>query len=512
MPMIQLPIPETTEQVTRPVMLDIVRQVMLMTGLSLKTNIVYFGDMEKSKQLNSAIGAEGDDPNTFAHNDKISLEVSEVYSPDRITNEAVFRPENLLIFDDGPLNVNMRPVYSMMDATIAIKYRASNKNQAIQWRDYMKSKISQRRDLNIHNVTYSYGVREELMRVLKEIHRLRENVAGYGDTFDKWFDDNRHPKMTVLTNQSGTATMWAMPETQVRVQGWFDWQLPEEPVKDGAGEAVTISFNYKFTYARPTEIAMIYPIMVHNQLLDQKYRDTPLEDQNDVQKVFSEFGRVMNYWEAAKLSDNQITEYGYSIPKFDEFMPESVPIASRRLLTLLFSVDLDKPNEFLTLTSLGQRQIHPDIIAYMKSEHDNLVKPGMCAINVALYRNQFLIDPNPIPLAIDEDLKVTATTPIQLRLQHHLRIGLLTDWDMLRAGALSRLQDHGRAAILMLLAIDPTLYERGYLPVLIGDNFVSKTSLLLAIGNVRTKNQAISPTGMQTVQTCFIETTRDHTA
>lgn len=506
MPMILLPIPETTESVTRPVMLDIVRQLMRTTGISSKTNIAYFGDAEKGKQLNSAISADGNDPNEFAHNERVEIEVSENFIMDRVPGEQIFAPENFHIFHDVPLNIVMKPVYAQIEAVVTIKYRAVSKTQADQWRNMVKARISQRRDLYLHNVTYSYGVPEEMLYILKELHRLRENVAGYGEDFETYFQNHRAEQMTLLTNMSGSAKMWAMPETQTRVQGWFDWDLPEQATRDGNGETHTTTFSYKFNYARPDGVAMMYPIMVHNQLLDQKYRDVPLEDHTDIRQALPHNTRALEYFAGAKFTEPQIADFGYAIPTFDEFMPMVTPLHSRRLLTLLCGLDENSPGFLVNLDDLGQKKFTPEIIEYLKAEREYLTKPFMSAINVALYKNEFMIDSMPPPLRIDQNLNVFLTSPPNLRVQHHVRVGLLTDLQLLKGGALQRLQDHGVAAIQILDAIDPTLRLRGLLPALIGDNFISKTSLLVAIANVR---PAKKPTGYLTyfnsVQSLFIE-------
>jgi hypothetical protein len=494
-------------------MLDIVRQLMTLTGISKKTNIVYFGDLERSKQLNSAIGeSEKDDPNTFAHNDKITIEVSENFYSDLVTNDACERPENLLVFQDAPLSIIMKPIYKQMDATISIKYRASNENQAIKWRDYVKSRITQKRELYLHNVSYAFGIPDECLYILQELHRLRENVAGFGEDFETYFADHRTPKMTLLTNLSGSAKLWAVPETQTRIQGWFDWgEAPEKSTRDGDGGTYTVSFNYQFRYARPAEIEMIYPIVVHNQLIDKKFRDCPPEDHNDIEKAFSMTSRIFNSFEGALWSEKQRQDFGYAIPAYDEFWPRMVPLNTRRLLTVLFTLDPENPTAFLNIGDIKNKQLHPDIIEYIRAERDYVQKPGMSAINISLYKNEFLIDHDPSPFIVDENLNVIGQLSTNYRVQHHLRIALFTNLSGLRGGALQRLQDHGRAAIMILLAIDPTLKQRGFLPVLIDDNFVSKTSLLVAIQNLRPAEAPFvqGPTGMMyTVQTLFAETDR----
>jgi hypothetical protein len=489
--MILVPIPETIESVARPVTLDIVRQLMTLSGLSHKTNIAFYGDMERAKQLNSALQSEGIDPNTFAFNDKIELEVSEKYEEDRIMNEALFNPENLLVFNDPALNVVMKPVYAWMETTVTVKYRASNKNQAIKWRDAMKAKISQHMNVLVHDATYAFGIPHSVVDVLRYLHSLRENVAGYGEDFDKYFDDHKLPKMREVTNQSGSQKLWVVPETQTCIQGWFDFEVPDEASKDGDGAAVVTSFNYKYYYHRPTLIVLIYPLMVHNQLIDEQYRKAKVKDHNDVLKSYGMVSRLMLPFESARLSDKQIRDFGYPIPSFDEFQPKSLPIKSRRVITAMIQLDEANPLDLMSLTDFGEYQLTPEIIQYLKDEHEYLVQPGMSAMNVTLYQDSNMIRSDPPSIQIDADLKVTSIEPLNLRTQHHLRLGLLTDWYMLKGNALERLQDHGRAANQMLMAIDPTLLQRGYLPPLIADEYISKISLLIALQNIRPLNAPV---------------------
>lgn len=506
MPKVALSIPETIESVTRPVMLDVVRQVMKITGISAEVNIVFPGSTNETIQLNSALSTRNkDDPNKFAHNDKITIEVSEIDDPDRVQNEPVFAPGNLLIFEDPPLDVVMKPVYSGQLVTINFRYRANSQNLAIKWRDALKAKISQRRDLNVHDVTYAYGIPPEFLLILEEIHRMREAVAGYGDSFDKYFADKRHPRITMVTNQNGSASLWTMPETQSRIIGWFDFDLPEEGSKEDKANTWTTSFSYKFRYDRPTQIAMMYPLVIHNQVLSTRFRGGPIESYEDHIQSYALQTRVLVAFEGGREAREYTKRFGYSIPTFDEFMPDQVPHYSMRLLEIGTLVDDVVPELLLNLGELGERAFHPDIIEYLKAEAAYITKPLGSAIHLNLYRSRFLI--NPTPLAVDADLNVRATTPPNLRVSMHIRIGLLTDLRLMKGNALDRLQDHGRAAILMLRTIDPTLESRGHMPKLVGDNFVSKAALRDAITHVRPLNY-VQGNVMNTVQFLVLSTER----
>lgn len=508
MPKIKLPVPETTESITRPIMFDVIRQLIEITNLPKDINVLYSGGLERAKQLGSAINMpEGTDPNKFNFNDKITIEVDEDFGEDRILNEPVIGPGNLLIFEDSPLKIIMKPVYSLSDVTITVTYRAANENAAEYWRTSIETALRQRRDILMHDLTYSYQVPDEMLYILKQLHTMREAVDGYGDSYDKYFKEHSHPRMTELTNLSGQASAWTIPETQMRVQGWFDFALPPKATRDGDADTRTISFSYKFNYQRPVQLVMMYPVVVHNQVIPQKFRPRPVETEDDAIQARSLTTRVLSHYESGTeaLMNHQP---GYSIPQFDEFLPASVPHETMRALTVLFTIDDPTSTRFLKLDELKSKKFTDDILAYMRAETGYMTKMYQSAIMINFYRDEHLILPTPVK--INSNLEVHATTPINLRHQHHLRISLVTDLFMLQGNALERLRSHGRAAIQILDAIDPSLKQRGLLPMLIGDNYISKASLLLAMENMRPRNQATGSFLMlaQTVQTLFVQAGR----
>lgn len=505
MPKVLQPVPEMTESVTRPIMFDVMRQLIEMTDLPRKINILFNGDSEKAKQLGSSIDLNPqDDPNKFAANDKITIEVEESYGPERFMTEPIFGPHNLFIFHDQALEIAMKPTYSSTNVTIMVKYRANNKNAAIRWRDMIKSRIAQRREGQVHNLTYSYQIPLEYLAILEHLHSMREKVDGYGDTFEQYWAANRHPKITELTNMAGLSSTWSVPETQMQVQGWFDFETPEVGGKDGEGDTWTISFAYKFNYERPVQMAMEYPLMIHNQLLSKKYRPPPQVTEDDVLKTYAAGTRVMSHWAYGGGVIQAAARDGYALPSYDEFIPASVPINTMRIITAMIAVDKDNPTLFWSLKNMGTKEFTPEMLAYLTAEAPYLTQPYRSAISVNFYRNSLLIDPT--PLRVDANLDIYATTDINLRMQHHIRVSLVSDWFILNPAALERLREHGQACIQMLEALDPSLRARGYMPALIGDNYISKPSLLVALENLRPHDRPTARAHvMNTVQTLFVQ-------
>lgn len=505
MPIIVLPIPETMESVTRPVCLEVVRDVMEITGISSKTNIVFPGDLDKVQQLNSAItGKNEDDPNRFAYNDRISIEVVETYDPDRVLNEAVIQPNHRVVFEDVLLNTIMKPVFTGVEVAINFKYRCNNKNEATKWRDDMKIRVARRREVNVHRPVFHYGFPPEFLFLLKEIHRMRENRQGYGEDFDAYWKKYRSPYITNLMNQSGSAAIWVVPFTEGRVEGWFDFELPEEGSKEDNQDTWTLSFAYKFRYERPLEMLMTYPIMVHQQVLDQRYREPAVSIENErVQEWTFQAGNLYG-WETESQVFNAVHRVGHSMPSFDEFLPSSVPIDTMRLLTILLSLDENDPHNFLSLKEMGSWKFTPEMLEFLAGEAKYMTRLYGSAVMINFYRNQFLIDPT--PLKVNANLDVTSTAVVNLRDVHRVRISLVSDLHLINRDAQNRMCEHGKATIQILEALDDTLRERGYMPTLRSDRWITRNEYLYAINNLRPGYKARGRLlDRQTVQSLIIQ-------
>jgi len=154
MPKLVLPVPETIESVTRPVVLDVVRQLAKYTALP-EARIYFPGDMEKDRQPGTSIS---DDKlfNTFGSTPKITIEVDEDYEAERMLTSAVYRPENLFIFRDDRLETSIKPVYSSTEITINFRGRFMDKVAATRWRDDVRARVSMERQEFLHDMTYHY--------------------------------------------------------------------------------------------------------------------------------------------------------------------------------------------------------------------------------------------------------------------------------------------------------------------------------------------------------------------
>jgi hypothetical protein len=462
MPNLALSISNLESSVERPVIYDVIRQVMQITQISSETPIRFYGDEGKAAQQNSTLSKNLLIENKWDYDEKITIEVDEDFDRDRILSIAVKGPENNPVFQDTALGIVLKPIYSPTDVTIHVKYRARDKNQASRWRNDIRTATALMRDINLHELSYHYNLPTAAIVLLQEMYRLREKIDGYGQSWDEYFTEHLTSTASVVTNLSGQEGVWAVAEKQIRVQGWFEFEgVPDKPDKEGEHDTWTTSFSYRFRYDKPIQCNLVYPLVVHNQLLGGRYRPTePAYSLHDQQRRFTQSGKAYATFE----TDTEALQYrgskGISIPSFDEFAPNSIPSATVRVLTAMTTILPAERRELFNLGDLGKLNLDSDVLAFIsKSEYAFMADTYASIFCLNLYRDSFLQASK--SLQISSDLQIRSVLALPLRRTSRVRLSLVVDFSYLKAGTLERLRNYPNAAIKIAKAIDAVLRDCG---------------------------------------------------
>lgn len=455
MPQLYLSNPGIFESVTRPVIMEVTRQLFEATGLPKDTSIIWPGDTGRAKQPGSTIQGSVSDGNntTFGFGNKMYAEVDEQDDPDRIFSIAVMRTENRAIFIDHRLETALTPVYSPQEVTISFRHQSRDKASAERWRNDIRARLGNEMDTQrLHRFSYSWMLPEEYMVILQEIYRLMRENEPYEntETFEKWFSACASSRVTEATTFAGTEAKKVVAETQMRVVGYFDFDtLPEKGEREGDSDAWLVAFSYKFRYEKPTGCVMAYPLMIHNQLI--KYRPAKMEEQVDAHlRSYSNSGAALRNFEKGNTLLG--VDAGVSIPSFDEFFPSSVVSSTTRIFTALTSVDpaAANPRNLLNLAELGEVRLHSRIMRFIRdSEWSWMTRPYLSVFNVSLYRNAHLLPYQKVSLSAA--LNVAATYDLSLRNYYHVRTSFVDDFSLLSAEAQERLRNNADVVMLILL-------------------------------------------------------------
>lgn len=454
MPNISIPTPEVNSATIRPALIDIISQVKDITRIPKDARISFVGELEAAYQKGSLMTQTNNEGIDLPFSDKVTIEVSSEFNESNVLSTAVKQAEHAPVFNDPAIGVMVKPIYGKMDFTINVIFRSESQTEGMNWRNAIKTHISMMRDVNLHDITYHFLIPKEYTYILTEIHRLRENVDPYGDDLETYLSTHSTTRMTALSNQSGSQRELGVAEKQIRILGLYDFNIsPEKGNRDEAGSAWLTTFAYKVSFDIPMKINMVYPIMVHNQLLTYPYiSDEKSYDLDNVDKRYSLSIGLLSHFESNVETDKAMERSKIvRIPVFDEFVPTSRPHATQPMFSALCSVDEQNKKLLLNLRELGDFQLDADVIKYLEEEYSYLTLPYKSIFHLSLYKWSALSTDKRI--YVDSQLNVMAREDLSLRVNHRVVFSAITDISMIDIASLKRLKKHKAAAFKVLKAI-----------------------------------------------------------
>lgn len=455
---VTLPVDDVLQTVERPVVMDVVRRVMELSRISSKTPIRFYGVEAKAAQHNSTLTKDKEYENRWPHRENIVIEVDEDVDKEYLLSSTVKGEDQHYVFLDEDLGVSIKPVKMSTLVRISVKYKAIDENEAKKWRNDISTRFADARDINIHTLEYAWHLPDSYMALLKEIHRLRENQAGYGEPFDRWFGMRSSNRISYVTNQAGSRGFWAVSEIQSPVQGQFDFEgAPSKAEREDEPNLWVVSFDYVFRYDKPIEAVMRYPLIVHQQLLDKAFR--PDTSVYSLQNTWLNYSKAQGATAKFRVDVRDLTyrsNRGLTIPEFDVFLPASVPVATANVATILTTIENDNKRYLLDINELGDYNLVKVVLDFIiQSERTFITKPYQSVVQLHLYAGSRIV--NQEQLVMDATGKVSTIGDLDMRKVYHLRLSLVTDLSYLPDAALRRLKANPEAAALLIKAINMSL-------------------------------------------------------
>jgi hypothetical protein len=459
MPNLSVTLPESGQSVTRPVIFEIIKQVEEITKIDVSSKVFFPGETQRMQTPGTSIDSTNERFAIF-NTDRITfVEVEEDYDKEALATTAITRQEHIPIFHDQSLRVKVTPIYAKTLVTINFTYRCPSKTEAERWRADMRIRISQMRDINLHDITYHYPIPLEYLLILKMIYDKRESVEAYGQSFQEYVYSMSNQRLKLISDLVGKDTRIVVPETQTRIVGMFDFDgLPNKIERDENNGVYTIAFSYKFEYEKPIGCNMKYPVMIHNQLLPANMIEFT-NDAYDLDKVNKSFPLslyAMNSFETDTVMNGAVnTNYVLRLPDYDDFRLNQFHAGTGSVFIALCEVDQDKKT-LCNLRELGDVALDEDILKFIQdSEYPYLSKLYQSILHVDLYRNEFLTDIR--TLTVNSQLDISAVQPLDFRNQHRIRFSIVCDLTLLSKSAIDRLKLYPKAFVKIIAAINELL-------------------------------------------------------
>lgn len=420
--------------VSRPVTLDIADQVMEILQIPKDTRIVFKGDSDSVYQSGSLVKDSSNPTSTtgntnhvqMAANSQLSIEVTERFMEEYLGTFAVNQPEHTPFFHDDKLGITAKIVYIPTEVSINFKYKSRSKSLTDKIRHDTWARVNNLRDVNLHTVTYTVPVSDAFINVIRYLHALRENVAGYGESFNDYFLSYASPALTQISRLNGKNPNYSLQETATRILGLFDFTgAMEKAEKDSEGSTYTLDFSYKFTYEKPSNQVLKFPVAIHNQLVDRRLVDHDSPNITEKKKTFySSSIKHMRQWEIDNVLDQLVDTVSYiTIPSYDDIIYDNHVSGTRTLFSAICAVDDATPKLLLNLNDLGSFHFNEDILNFIKEEEWKYIyKPYQSFLHISHYRNSFLTRHDSV--TVDRDLNFQSSSNLDKRVINRVRLSI----------------------------------------------------------------------------------------
>lgn len=423
-----IPIPEVHRTVTRPITMDIIREVLDITGINpddFRTKMVGFSDAETVP--GSTIDVKDKTPNRLSSDEKLVMEIREEDVDMNIT--PVRYPNRNPIFHDTDLKIMMKPVLSLVKATVSVVVTVPSRVRAHNWLMEIRRRIHQGKLTNYHTVDYHYPLPKIITYYLLQMHTMRESVEPLNEDFGTWMKRCFTNRWTVVSNLNGHERLFAIQEKQTNIYGWFNFEFePEKAEKesDNAG-GWNIRFDYTFHYQRPDSIVFAYPLVVHNQLLPIEMIHTERDEHRSTYRGYS--GLMDTAYDNIAFKVNKYGMFsppGIPEPLFDDWIPEHEPLNHIQLSRTLTTVDISDKRWALSLDDISSVYvIKPTVLRFMRDVKNKLLKEYSSVFHVKLHRWNSLIGFE--HLEIDDNLRVKTLFDMELTDMWHVVIYVLVN-------------------------------------------------------------------------------------
>lgn len=471
MPIVREKLSSMDDAFLRPIVFAITEDLKQLTKIPMKTKVFFLNPSNGILQGGS--GLEDDpDKNISGSDQAVLIEVEEEYTTETTLTTTVFKHNSPIIFADAALNIYLSPVYTSTNFTMTFKARFDSKSAATAWRNAFRSLLSLGTGVNTHTVEYSYPIPETYLLILSHIHKLREKKGPYNQSIKEWLLPRFIQNVTTLTNLVGEQPRLVIAESQGNVQGYWDVQSsPDLPEEDKERNVWIVSVPYKFSINKPIEMVMQYPNMVHNTLLNAKYRfnDTAYR----ITKETPKRDMIGFYnWELAKPPLGINYTYGLSYPNWDDWSPKIQYPYTLPIMRMMIQLNANDLTDIVNLHNLGDYSLDPELINILKEEAPYISVYGESFFKVTLYENDYYNDIE--PLMINNNLAIRSARNLDIRKPYHLVLSFLYDFHTLSEQAKERLRKRGTFFLKLAKLFYPTLEEEGLMAKLLSNGSVSR--------------------------------------
>lgn len=447
MPVVSLTLEDTNRTILANAYSKIVQDIVDNIKIPYGTLMLLHKDIEVSLTDNkaNAVTQGGDNLPSTVGKRRVQATINEDYNEDELTTTAVHQPSAYPIFRDDDVGVYVYPVYVKSDITIDFSYSSPSKTEATRIRDDIRLRLSQTRNINMHELEYDILIPEVVEDFIADVYDLKKRLVP--QSLEDYFREHATKRVFAMTDMGNIEnTKLAVHEKQIRIVGVYDMSsMPEKLETDNENNNYRVKFSYKFSMDVPRGIAMRYPVMVCNRPLPAKYiefiEQNRINSQEESKKELNYTGslRSLAYFEAHRQLENRVDiKLPMNIPGFDEFNLRQGHKGYGIVVSFLSQVDETDCKGLFNLTDIDPYCLPATLLTYIRdTERRYMTRPYGSFLYIALHQDGKHFD-NGI-LEIDQDFNVRSKVKLDLMKPVRITISVCIDLSYLERDVLERM-------------------------------------------------------------------------
>lgn len=446
MPTVSLTLEDTNRTILNEAYFKIIGDIVEATKIPHTAVVAVHKDIDYTLTDNKTneTGVEKKNLPSTASLRRISANITEEYNEDELTTTAVHQVNAFPIFEDRQIDVFVFPIYVKSDITIEFSYFTPSKTEANRIRDDIRIRLSQTRNIGIHDIQYDILLPDIVEEFIADVHTLKNRLVP--QSLEEYFREHSTKRMHLITDMANKENAKiAIFEKQVRILGLFDFSsMPEKVDADNENSNYKVSFSYKLSFDVPRAIGIRYPVMICNKLLPAKYVQF-IEDAkvNSIEESkrnlsYTQSLHALSHFEAHRQLENRVDiNYPINVPAFDDFYLRQGHKGYVILASFLTEVDETDKKTLLNLKEIDPFYIPDTLVNYIANgEHEFIKHPYMSFIYIGLHQEGALFDAFG---EVDQNLTIRSNNELSLFKPVRVTISIIVDITMLDKRALDRL-------------------------------------------------------------------------
>lgn len=368
---VRIPLHGVEESVTKRIVIGVANDIKRILAIPEDTYLQLDPRDNIKRRLNQLGEMKGD------NNTKMEwcyIEASEESLPDGELIITPSRPDMKPIYKDDDIDSKITPIYQTRKVNIEFKYYTLSKSDAYAKVNYIKSMTSNDSHTWLHDLEYFYNLGHYVFELMAEIYNLKNNRLEKALTFEEYlgtyFDDRIDIALTDDGNLSKSNLI--IKEAQLEVVGYIEsdtYNIEAEYEDDK--DQWCINLTYTFSYDKPICLVATYPLLVFNQVINNKFR----KNKNVYTKrpVVQSPGRIEPINKVVTREDPlrpRLRDDYLMIPDIDKTMLPVTTNLTTRMFCVLNCVDENDTTLLFNIKDIDGIKFKEDILNYIIKDRE----------------------------------------------------------------------------------------------------------------------------------------------